>query len=282
VLSRAWTNRILGAVEKYNIFPRVLGFVPLHNPSCRTSLGKVPVLAGRQAGQQRSTIPIPFLFVTPRLMKHWLLFLPSICLLLPSAAYAQLGLKVGGNLSGFTTSTSNGYRTSTNDKLSYQVGIFYNQSLTKRLSFIPEAQYSSERMTIRRTFAYDPSFSAIYASNFSYLSIPFLLRATWSRFYLEAGPQAGILVGGHEIGTINVNQTTLHVDHDATDPYTDYRRFDIGPTLGVGIALPGGVGLSLRAYQGLLSLTHDSKANIAHLYRQSLQASLTYQLTSRL
>lgn len=214
-------------------------------------------------------------------MKYWLLFILPICLLLTSSAYAQLGLKVGGNLSGFTTSTNNGYRTSTDDKLSYQVGIFYNQSLTKRLSLIPEVQYSSERMTVRRASDYDASFSAIYASNFYYLNIPVILRITWSNFYFEAGPQAGILVGGHEIGTINVNQVAIHVDHDATDPYTGYQRFDIGPILGVGIVLPSGIGLNLRAYQGVLSLTHDSKANIAHLYRQSLQASLTYQLTSR-
>lgn len=214
-------------------------------------------------------------------MKYWFFSLLPFPLLLANAAHAQLGLRGGGNFSGFATSTNNGYRTMTNNKLSYQAGLFYKQSLTQHLFLVPEIQYSNEQMTIRRSSDYDASFSAIYVSNFSYLNVPVLFRVTWGSIYVEAGPQAGILVGGHETGTINVNQTTLHIDHDATDPYTSYRRFDIGPALGIGVVLPGGVGLNLRAYQGLISLTHDSKANIAHLYRQSLQASFTYQLTNR-
>lgn len=214
-------------------------------------------------------------------MKHLHFFLLPLPLLFTYSAHAQLGIRVGGNFSGFITSTNNGYHTSTDNKLSYQAGFFYEKSITQRLSLVPEVQYSSERMTIRRSSEYDATFSAIYTSDFSYLNVPIILRATWGNIYVEAGPQAGILVGGHETGIINVNQTTLHIDHDATDPYTDYRHFDIGPALGIGATLPSGIGLNLRAYQGLLSLTHDSKANIAHLYRQSLQVSLTYRLTSK-
>lgn len=211
-------------------------------------------------------------------MKPSFYFILSIYLLLAGTANAQFGLRVGGNFSGFITSTNNGYRTSTDDKLSYQFGIFYKQQLTQRLSFTPELQYSNEQMTITRSFVSDATFHAVYASNFTYVNVPLLLRATWGRAYVEVGPQAGMLVGGHETGTVNVNQTTLHIDHDATDPTIGYRRFDVGPSLGAGFLLSKSVGLNVRAYQGVVSLTHDSKANIAHLYRQSLQVSLVFQV----
>ena len=214
-------------------------------------------------------------------MKHYLFFILAICVLVVDTASAQLGLKIGSNLSGFSASTSNGYRTSTDDKLTYQVGVFYKKPLTKRLYIVPELQYANEEMVIRQTSDYDASFSAIYAANFLYLNAPFLLRANLNIFYFEVGPQAGILLGGHETGTININQTTLHINRSVIDYITGYRHFDVGPALGIGITLPSGVGLNLRAYQGLVSLTHDAKANIAHLYRQSFQASLIYQFNRK-
>jgi hypothetical protein len=39
-----------------------------------------------------------------------------------------------------------------------------------------------------------------------------------------------------------------------------------------------GLGLSVRAYQGVVSLTQDGEAIDGRYYRQNVQASLTYQL----
>ena len=214
-------------------------------------------------------------------MNDWLLFWVPTYLaawLLTPIVHAQAGLRVGGNLAGFTTSTNNGYHTSTTNHLSYQASLYYKQPLTQCLSLVPEIQYSDERMTINRSFDYDPSFRAVYLSHFAYVNVPLMLRLTWGRVYAEVGPQAGVLVGGHETGMIFINQVTLHINRDVVGSTVSYRRFDVGSSLGVGVRLPGRVGLNLRAYQGLVSLTHDSGANLAHLYRQSLQGSLTYQL----
>jgi hypothetical protein len=72
----------------------------------------------------------------------------------------------------------------------------------------------------------------------------------------------------------------------ATQPFdqaiTDsYRRFDVGPCLGVGVQLPAGLGLSVRAYRGLMTLNHERQFVDGEHQRQSLQASLTYQLPTR-
>lgn len=210
-------------------------------------------------------------------MNHFSLVLCG-SLLLPVGAYAQLGVRAGGNLAGFTTSTNNGVRTSTGSRPGYQVALFYQQPLSQRLSLVPEVQYSDERLTMNRSSSYDATYHATYRARYKYLSVPVLLRATWGRVYAEVGPQIGVMVGGREVGEVSSGQTSYQVDRATTDPNQDYRRLDAGPCLGVGVQLLAGLGLNVRAYQGLASLTHDGGANIAHLYRQSLQASLTYQL----
>ncbi len=70
-----------------------------------------------------------------------------------------------------------------------------------------------------------------------------------------------------------------------------YRRFDAGPCLGIGANLPAHFGVSVRVYQGLgTMLRADSYAygpeaipyaGRSDQHRQTLQASLTYQLAAR-
>lgn len=210
-------------------------------------------------------------------------FLLGSSLLLVSTSYAQIGLRAGGLLAGFASSTSNSFHTSTQNKLSYAAGLYYHQQLTKRLSIVPEVLYSKGRMTINRSNnTMLGGFKAAYKATFAYVDVPVLLRVGVGRaFYVEAGPQVGRLVGGHQSGTVQNGTTTYEVNYKVTDSNAGYRRFDAGPCLGVGFVLPAGLGLNVRAYQGLVSLTQDGAANIAHLYRQSLQAALTYQLSAR-
>jgi hypothetical protein len=45
--------------------------------------------------------------------------------------------------------------------------------------------------------------------------------------------------------------------------------------------LPAGLGLGVRAYRGLVTLNQEQSSYEGAFQRQSLQASLTYQLTAR-
>jgi hypothetical protein len=57
-----------------------------------------------------------------------------------------------------------------------------------------------------------------------------------------------------DVATGTITSTTLD------GPVTDrFRRFDVGPCVGLGVNLPAGVGVSLRAYQGVVSLTQGSE-----------------------
>lgn len=225
-------------------------------------------------------------------MKRALFFFGGF--LLASSAQAQLGVRAGVNTAIFTKGTlTNGENPATSWLTGYQVGLYYQVPLTKHLALVPEVQFSHERFYVKYTplpplgiIYYEGPPRSEYNQSLSYLNLPILLRASLGAFYLEAGPQVSLLVGGraenaqsrNDYGSVN---NTIYVNQAAT---SSYRRFDAGPCLGVGVKLPAGLGVGLRAYWGLTKLTADEDYSmVSHTYtgfqhRQSLQASLTYQL----
>jgi hypothetical protein len=230
-------------------------------------------------------------------MKHFLLLLGSV--LLTGVAHAQVGLRAGGTLSRYTEAgtvhTDYGFtyaRARSSSKLGYQLGVYYAQKLSTRLALMPELQLSREQVGVTAiNYALpDAHYDSDYTVRATYLNVPVLLRWRIGPVYVEAGPQAGILLAGREAGT--VTKTTVSWGGVITQPLdqhiTDsYRRFDIGPCLGVGMQLPAGIGLNLRAYQGLRDLTgvteitYAAAPYVSGQRRQALQASLTYQLTGK-
>lgn len=227
-------------------------------------------------------------------MKYSLLFAAS-GLLLATKAQAQVGLRAGGTLAHLPARPAayTHYIEATNTaKLGYQIGVFYQVPLTKRLALVPEVQFSRERIS---TYTRHNNYAIMeYFGNtdtrlsMSYLNVPVLLRAAFGPVYVEAGPQASVLLGGREVGTEYISFfDTPFSSNDIDRPLpSDLRRFDVGPCLGVGLKLPAGLGVSVRAYQGLVSLVPNDDAMRPYpyqgtLHRQTLQAALTYQLPAR-
>lgn len=217
-------------------------------------------------------------------MNHFFLLLGS-SLLLPGVAAAQLGLRVGATSTTFQAPASDmGLSAKAGRQFGYQLGVFYEQPVTKRFSLVAELSFSRESLTLA-VFDYriiDGEYAGSYRLRLSYLNLPVLLRASFGKWYLEAGPQASYLVGGREtgydsFGTIAGTRTQA-ADRAAGDRY---KCLDAGVCVGVGVKLPAGLHLGLRAYQGLRSLTPDkpdAPAYSGRLVRQTLQASLSYQL----
>lgn len=71
--------------------------------------------------------------------------------------------------------------------------------LSKRLSLVPEVQFSRERvrLTTRDNNFTIPEYFGRTDSrlSMSYLVVPVLLRASFGPVYVEAGPQAYVLLG---------------------------------------------------------------------------------------
>jgi hypothetical protein len=177
-------------------------------------------------------------------MKQFLLLLGS-SLFFTSTAYAQLGIRAGTNLLNFSKeSTYNDASTSTTSRVGYQVGVYYQQLLTKRLSLVPEVQFSREQARVEVASFTNPQnyLRGDYRLHLSYLNVPVLLRLAFGPVYLEAGPQVSLLVGGRGQGQTEalIGGDVLSkrdIDQAATERF---RRLDAGASLGVGVKLPAG------------------------------------------
>jgi hypothetical protein len=218
-------------------------------------------------------------------MNQFLLLL-GIGLGTTAAAQAQVGLRLGGNLAKLHTTEDGLLQSSSSAKLGYQVGLTYQVPLTKWLALVPEVQYSQERMTLAQVSSYplaDAIFSTDSRQRLHYLNVPVLVRVSLGPVYVEAGPQVSVLLGGRQVGTTTASGwTTRPAFTEFDEPVTDhYRRFDAGPCVGIGVILPAGLGLGVRAYRGLVTLNQEQSSYEGAFQRQSVQASLTYQLTAR-
>ena len=212
----------------------------------------------------------------------YLLFLLGSSLAVTGTAHAQLGLRLGGSLAQFHTSPGQVITSSSSVLAGYQVGFSYQVPLTAWLSLVPEVQYSYERLKLTQVSFALPNgdYAADLKVNMRYLNVPVLVRATFGRGYVEAGPQASYLLGGRQTGSqlyTSAGTSQTYAYDQATTSTT--HRFDVGPWLGLGVKLPAGLGVDGRAYQGLTVLNNDRSQDDGGYKRQSLQVSLTYQLT---
>lgn len=217
-------------------------------------------------------------------MKRFLFLLGS-SLFVVGTAQAQFGLRVGGSLAKLHTTTGTNLYSHSSAQLGYQVGVTYQLPLAAWLALVPEVQYSNERTTLTEAnYAIpDVGFNADSRLRLHYLNVPILVRAALGPVYVEAGPQASLLLAGRQTGTVTttgwgIAATTQLLDQSVTD---SNRRFDAGACVGVGVKLPAGLGLSVRAYRGLVALNRERSFFDGEHRRQTLQASLTYQLPTR-
>lgn len=218
------------------------------------------------------------------------ILLLSSSLLLTGSAYAQVGVRAGGNITGLATpQQASSPTTETNSHVGYQVGLYYQVALTKRLSLVPEVQFSRESQQVFTSNSdyLDGGFHSDHELRLSYLNVPVLLRAAVGPLYVEAGPQASLLVGGYGRGTLlgsGFYPYSRPIDQAARERY---RELDAGVSVGIGAKLPAGLGLSLRVYRGLVPIDQPSSSSDTPIpqtgnkvYRQTAQASLTYQLAA--
>jgi len=211
------------------------------------------------------------------------LFLLGPLLTVAGAAHAQFGVRLGGNATKLHTTEGQVVQSSSSAYSGYQVGLTYQVPVTSWLSVVPEVQYSLERSRLSQfnLFTTNVNFRADTRMRLDYLNVPLLARATFGPVYVEAGPQVSFLLGGRQTGLNTVfdlgspSGMQYTVDQGVTK---DNRRVDAGPCLGVGLKLPVGLGVSVRAYQGLVTLNKERSVFDGEFKRQSLQASLTYQL----
>ncbi len=164
-----------------------------------------------------------------------------------SAQSFQLGIKGGGNLSNFL-STSSGGGTSYSAQAGWNAGVFVNYWFGNHFAIAPEVLYTTNGAGIKETTT-DNGGTVNVNSNLHlrYVSFPVMAKVRFTGgFYLEAGPQVNVNVSS----STWQDQTVQHLTNSA----------ELGAATGLGYQSPSGFGVSLRYNVGLTTVNHSSDA----------------------
>lgn len=195
-------------------------------------------------------------------MKHSLLIL-SLLAGGATAAQAQtsnvhFGLKAGVNFSKYTgPDAPNNALISTLYRTGLSGGVLAEVELSEHFAVQPELLY-----TLKGTKEIFINTATRYQS-LGYLDIPVLLKFKIPHFFVEAGPQLGVLV--HAKQTLESSATI------ETNNRSDFRTTDLGYAVGLGVQDTNGLLLGVRYNGGLTNIPDNGSSlrlrnNTFHIY----------------
>jgi len=186
------------------------------------------------------------------------------------AVKPRFGIKAGVNLAEFNTKGfPSGYDPTTNMKTSMHGGFFVNIPVgTGGLAVQPELLYSGQgsKMTVKSTVG-SSTITSTYEQDLSYINLPVMIQyKTPGGFYVETGPQAGIVVRAQQDGP---GSTT-------TDNKGDFDKFDFAWGGGIGYLSRIGLALGARYNWGLRNIMKDDNGSDAKLKNSVVNIGLAW------
>jgi hypothetical protein len=175
--------------------------------------------------------------------------------LVTTITIAQIGIKAGVNFSNVMVV---GDGIGMQSKFSFHAGAFYQKKLSEKFSIQPELIYSRQGGQSRATYIDD-------RVDIDYINLPVMFNyyAT-PNFYIQAGPQLGILISANYI-----------FGSDVSDVREDYGPVDLSAGLGVGYQLKA-ILLELRFNAGITNMAPDHEYD-QYLRNQVIQFSMGYK-----
>ncbi len=164
-----------------------------------------------------------------------------------SAQSFQLGIKGGGNLSNFLSTTS-ASGTSYSAQAGWNAGAFVNFWLGNHFAIAPEVLYTTNGAGIKGTSTGDGNTVNVNSNlHLRYVSLPVMAKVRFTGgFYLEAGPEVSVNVSSSTWQDQSVRNLT--------------NSAELGGAAGLGYQSPIGLGISLRYNVGLTTVNRSSDA----------------------
>jgi len=191
----------------------------------------------------------------------------SICIVLGTMAFAQssdgprFGIKAGGNLSGISGSD-------TKSKVGFYAGAFVNIPISDAFNIQPEVLYSQQGSKVKSDYEMATYVVKNMKQTLGYINIPVMVQYNATpEFYLEAGPEFGLLVNAQAKGDIN-GQTYKVNNKDSL------RTFNFGAGIGIGYKFAPNIGINARYVAGL---TEIAKINLGETSKNTnFQLGMNY------
>ena len=152
------------------------------------------------------------------------------------AQETRIGIKAGGTLSTFVGAD---VTSSSSSKLGFHGGFVANLGINDRFSIQPELLYSMKGTEDK---ANSGTTTITGYQTLHYLDVPVMLKANFNQFFLEAGPQAGVLLSAK--ATIESGSNSQSLDNKST-----FKDVDLGYALGLGFQATSGPMVGFR-YNG--------------------------------
>jgi hypothetical protein len=200
----------------------------------------------------------------------------SAAVVVSSLTFAQqFGIKAGMNVSSLSKDAD---LSDQGSKIGYNAGIFLNAPIAENFSIQPELIYNNlgSKVTVNEFDVNGTTYKTEYARHLDYVALPvmFQYNATPS-FYLEAGPEFGLLVSARDKRKNTENGTTQSsVKHELNKD--DFNTFNAGIGLGAGYYFTPQVGLTARYVAGLTDIMKDRASGDA-VKNNVFQVGLAYK-----
>jgi len=165
----------------------------------------------------------------------------------------RFGLRAGANLASLEVDDDyNATNYNTNSKTSFHLGAFVNVPIGGIFRIQPEVSYVGQGSKVTGNFVSNPLEHGIYELDFHYIAVPIMLQLqTKGGFFVEAGPQAAVLIKGQE------EQATAKVDLKDAELV---KQLDFGAAAGIGYLTRVGLGLNARYVHGFSNVFNSDNA----------------------
>ncbi|WP_330745917.1 porin family protein [Chryseobacterium sp. CP-77] len=174
----------------------------------------------------------------------------GLCVVIGAMSFAQstdgprFGVKAGGNLSSFTGSDSK-------SKIGFYAGAFVNIPLSDAFSIQPEVVYSQQGAKAKDDYEMATYTVKNMQQTLVYINVPVMVQYNATpEFYLEAGPEFGLLVNAQAKG--DINGSTYKANNKDT-----MKTFNFGAGIGLGYRFIPNLGVSVRYIAGLTKILKD-------------------------
>ncbi|MCP2038081.1 porin family protein [Chryseobacterium sp. HSC-36S06] len=182
----------------------------------------------------------------------------------------QFGIKGGMNVSSLS---SDSQLSDQGSKIGFNAGLFMNAPIAENFSIQPELLYSQMGDKYDQTIA-----GTTYARSrhLDYVTLPvmFQYNATPS-FYLEAGPEFGLMVNAKNKFTNETDNNTITETGDYKD---QLNTFNLGVGLGAGYYFTPNIGLTARYVAGFTDIYNsDNNGSDDSVKNNVFQVGLAYK-----
>ena len=188
----------------------------------------------------------------------------------------QFGIKGGMNVSSLSEDSE---LSDQGSKIGFNAGVFMNAPIAENFSIQPELIYNNlgSKVYLSEVDVNGTTYRNEYARHLDYITVPVMFQYNATpNFYLEAGPEFGLLVSAKDKLKSTENGTTQNVSTNDLNT-DDFNKFNFGVGLGAGYYFTPNIGLTARYVAGFTDIAKDRADNSDAVKNNVFQVGLAYK-----